>query len=370
MRVMNANHIALVFHDFSTGGSERIAIRLANAWAAAGRRVTIFCGTEEGSARDLVSDLVDVVPCNPPIRRGWLSRIRLGWQLPEALDRYRPDILFAPGNFHLSVLAIAARRRRRSGIQFVCKISNPLLPRTTPKLFRKFASFAMQFALRPIDELTAMSPSLAQEAGAVLRGRTLLHIDEPVLDLAPRPRERKPAHDHSPLILCIGRLEAQKDFGLALRAFAELSPLFRARLAILGEGPDRKKLREQAVALGVSGRVEMPGHVSNVAEWMARARVLLMTSHFEGFPAVLVEARAAGLPAVSTNCSAALSEIISCNGHGQIVKGRSAGEIAAAISRQLDEAVVDGADLAKGTERFMIGNIAPVWLTFFDKIAA
>jgi glycosyltransferase involved in cell wall biosynthesis len=286
------------------------------------------------------------------------------------LKIYQPDIVFAPGNYHLSVLAVAARRTARSGIRFVCKISNPLVPRTTPQIVKKVISYAMQIALKPIDLLTAMSPRLGGEAELILRGRELPCIDEPVLDQAPTPVSRGSVREQIPLILCIGRLEAQKDISLALRAFAELSPLIGARLVILGEGPDREKLHMQAVALGISGRVDFAGHVANVGDWMARARILLMTSHFEGFPAVLIEARAAGLPVVSTNCSPALSEIISCDCQGEIVQGRAPGEIAAAISRQLNVPSVNGADVASGTERFLIGNIAPQWLTLFDRIAA
>ena len=367
---MKANHIALIFHDFSTGGSERIAIRLANAWAASGRRVTIFCGTDEGRARVLVSDLITVIPCTPPIRRGWMSRIRLGWRLPSLIESDRPDILFAPGNFHLSVLAVASRRTAPSRMRFVCKISNPLVPRAMPQFFAKIVSMAMQMALKPIDQLTTMSPLLAYEAGAILPGRALPSIDEPVLDHRPTASGHIAARDHSSLILCIGRLEAQKDFGLALRAFAEMSPLSRTRLVILGEGPDRERLRTLAATLSIARRVEFPGHVTDVADWMARARLLLMTSHFEGFPAVLIEARAAGLPVISTNCSTALPEIISCSCHGEIVPGREPGAIAAAILRQLDVAVVDRAKVARGTERFLVDTIAPQWLTLFDRIAA
>lgn len=365
---MDAKHIGIVFHDFSTGGSERIAIRLANAWAASGRRVTIFCGTNEGRARALVSDKIEVVPCNPAIRRGWMSRFRLGWKLPELLAKYRPDIVFAPGNFHLSVLAVAARRTTHSGIRYVCKISNPLIPRSTPDAVRQFASYAMRTALKPIDELTVMSPLLASEASSLLPGRALHCFDEPVLDGPSPPGSRQRLPDHSPLILCIGRLEAQKDFGLALQAFAELSPLSRARLAILGEGPERERLQAQAGALGIANRVEFPGHVANVADWMARARLLLMTSHFEGFPAVLIEARAAGLPVVTTNCSAALPEIVACRCHGEIVQARAPAEIASAISRQLNLPQPNGAEVARGTERFLIDTIAPQWLTLFDRI--
>jgi NAD(P)-dependent dehydrogenase (short-subunit alcohol dehydrogenase family) len=65
-----AAHIALVLHDFSGGGSERIAIRLAQRWAAAGRRVTIVAGTQAGVARPLAEGLAVVEFRHGLTRRG------------------------------------------------------------------------------------------------------------------------------------------------------------------------------------------------------------------------------------------------------------------------------------------------------------
>ena len=367
---MVADHIALVLHDFSTGGSERIAIRLANAWAASGRRVTIFCGTEEGPARRLVSPLIAVVPCFPQIRRGWASRLRLGWNLVAFFESHRPDIVFAPGNFHLLILAVAARLTRTHQPRLVCKISNPLVPHAMPGPLGEIIGRALQRVLAPINHLTAMSPRLAKQAQTVLGGRELTCIDEPVLDHLPQTLSWTSLRDPRPLIICIGRLEAQKDFGLALRAFAELAPQSGAQLAILGDGPERNKLLAQAAKLGISDRVTFPGHVRDVADWMARARLLLMTSRYEGFPAVLIEARAAGLPIVTTDCSLALPEIISRAGQGEIVRGRTSAVIAAAIHRQLAAPPVDSAASACDVERFRICNVAPQWLTLFDRLVA
>lgn len=367
MLIMAAQHIALVFHDFSTGGSERIAIRLANAWYAAGRRVTIFCGTQEGRARSLLDPGIEVIACDPPIRRGWGSRIRLGWRLSALLSAHRPDIVFAPGNFHLIVLALAARRSPLRRPPFVCKISNPIIAPGSPSLLRKGASAILRRALAPIDQLTAMSPLLAHEAESLLAGRALKCIDEPVLDQPAAPSIRRKSRYNEPIILCAGRLERQKDFPLALRAFAELSPLCGARLVILGEGPERSALLALARQLGIAARVDMPGHVGNVSDWMRRARLFLLTSHFEGFPAVLIEARAAGLPVVAADCSIALSEILTSPCHGEIVRSRRAGDIAGAIRRQLDAGSPDAIEVARGTERFEIRTIAPQWLKLFDQ---
>lgn len=283
------------------------------------------------------------------------------------LSAHRPDIVFAPGNFHLIVLAFAARRSQLSRPPFVCKISNPIIAPGSSSLLRKSLGAILRHALAPIDQLTAMSPLLAREAESLLAGRVLKCISEPILDHPAAPLRRRDSRSSEPIILCAGRLERQKDFALALRAFAELSPLCRARLVILGEGPERNALLALARQLGIESRVEMPGHVGNVSDWMRKARLFLLTSHFEGFPAVLIEARAAGLPVVATDCSIALSEILISPCHGEIVRMRKPGDIAGAIRRQLEAEFPDAIEVARGTERFEIRTIAPEWLKLFDQ---
>lgn len=367
---MTANHIGLVFHDFSTGGSERIAIRLANAWAEAGRRVTIFCGSEAGTARDLVSDEVDVIACAPEIRRGPGSRLRLGRSLGRTIGPHMPDVIFAPGNFHLLVLAVAARTRGWSCPPLVCKLSNPLLPISRFGVLARVAGFFIRWLIAPVDRLTAMSPDLAYEAFPVLRRDDLSFIDEPILTSAMNTLTCAGDHSGTPIILCIGRLERQKDFALAIRAFAALPSTSSATLVILGEGPDRAALLTLAQRLKVADRVEMPGHVPDVGLWLAKARVLLMTSRYEGFPAVLIEARAWGVPVITTNCSAALRDILPLSIHGEIVQSRRPEAIGAAIRAQLDRPGPEPETIQAGTERYRIERIAPEYLRLFDAVAA
>src|SRR5258708_7521124 len=66
---MTARTILICLHDFSRGGTERIAIGLAANWVDAGRDVTILCGNEQGGLRDMVDPRVNVVVVDPPIPR-------------------------------------------------------------------------------------------------------------------------------------------------------------------------------------------------------------------------------------------------------------------------------------------------------------
>src|SRR3954465_12545573 len=97
---MTAQTIAICLHDFSRGGTERIAIGLAANWADAGRDVTILCGSEQGGLRETVDPRVSVLFLPPPIPRGFLSRWRLGRAMARRLARLGPEVIFLPGNFH------------------------------------------------------------------------------------------------------------------------------------------------------------------------------------------------------------------------------------------------------------------------------
>lgn len=328
-----AKRILILLHDFSGGGTERVAIRLANQWAHAGRIVRIFCGSEAGPLRSMVDPSVTVEPSDPLLPRGPFSRIRLGLALAEAARRFRPDAVFGPGNFHLLPLAIFGLRDR-SGAAAFCKVSNPLGPPDRGGPGGWLRRQALKALTARLDGLVAMSPALRTEAAALLGTDRVVARWEPIFAAAPRDNceaERDPA-----LIVAAGRLEPQKNFTLAIEAMAHLSRWTDARLVILGDGSERARLTRLIDRLGLHERVRLVGHVQDISPWLARASCFLMTSRYEGYPASLVEALASGLPAVVTPCSAALAEILPRAGMRTIV-APDAGAVACALQNMLRE---------------------------------
>jgi glycosyltransferase involved in cell wall biosynthesis len=103
------------------------------------------------------------------------------------------------------------------------------------------------------------------------------------------------------VILCVGRLVAQKRFDLFLQALAQVSLKFPVKGIIAGDGPLRAELEAQAGRLGLlPGRVEFIGRVPDVRELYRRAHLLLLPSDHEGTPNVVLEAMASGVPVVGT----------------------------------------------------------------------
>jgi glycosyltransferase involved in cell wall biosynthesis len=364
-RPAQARHIAVVMHDFSTGGSERIAIRLANQWAREGRRVTILCGAADGPVRSLIASEVTIVTVWPEIRRSMLSRLMLGFALADCVATLKPDILFSPGNFHIPVLAALGMRLGKNRPSFVCKLSNPLrisMGRTIQNLI----SHVMGSLIGAIDVFVAMSGNLRDEAASVFRRADIRVISEPNVDLQ-EPTARIDRQPGKPaLIVCAGRLVAQKNFRLALQAFARASASSNAKLLILGEGDQKEALEREAERLGIRNHVRFAGHVADIRADLAKASLFLLSSRYEGYPAVLIEALAAGLPVVATDCSPAISEIMCHPSFGRIVP-HDTDTIASAIDEMLDAAPPERPQVDALLDRHRIDRVAADYLGLFDR---
>jgi glycosyltransferase involved in cell wall biosynthesis len=317
---MTARRILIAMHDFARGGTERIAIGLAADWAEAGREVTILCGSTEGGLRDTLSAKVKVVALDPAVRRGLLSRPRLARAMGKHLDALKPDVILLPGNFH----ALLAGGLRAAGprAKIALKISNPPVPKSM-----LFATAIFLRITRAVDGFAAMNCGLARELKTMLPGRNIVTLHDPVY-LKRKPRV--PRQDTTARILWIGRLEPQKDPALALQVIAAMKT--PAHLTMLGDGALRGDLQQRISRLGLQDRVTWAGHVPEIESHLALADALLITSHYEGGPAVAVEALVQGVPVVATDCSFLLHDIIAKPEAGRIVTSREPGALAAALA--------------------------------------
>ncbi|HIK27001.1 MAG: glycosyltransferase [Oscillatoriaceae bacterium SKW80] len=158
-----------------------------------------------------------------------------------------------------------------------------------------------------------------------------------------------------PVILGVGRLEVQKDFPTLIRGFALVRQQRPVRLMILGEGSARSALEGLVRELGLEADVALPGFVANPYAYMARSAVFVLSSLFEGLPTVLIEAMAAGVPVVSTNCESGPSEILENGRYGELVPVGDSQALAEAIARAL-VSPVDKAALQEKAAEFSLAR--------------
>lgn len=109
-------------------------------------------------------------------------------------------------------------------------------------------------------------------------------------------------HSDGPTIIAIGRLVRQKGFDVLLNAFSNVLQSKKCNLVIVGDGPERENLRQQADSLGVSANVALMGVHENPYALLRNASLLVSSSRWEGFPNVILEGMALGRPIIATRC--------------------------------------------------------------------
>ena len=334
---MNAR-IAFFLPSFRGGGAERVMITLAQGLAARGLAADILDAQHEGPNLPAPSDGIRIVDLKAHRVLAALTK------LARYLRDERPDAMLAALP-HSNVVATWARALARVPTRLV--VSEHTIPSLSAahseQLRARVLPFFMRRAYPKADAIVAVSEGVARDLAALLRVRRerITRIYNPVVTPGLTARAREPL-DHAwfrdaeaPVVLAAGRLVPAKDYECLLRAFAAVRARRPARLMILGEGSERPRLERLAATLNIDADVQMPGFVENPYRYMSRAAVFVLTSRWEGFGNVLVEAMACGTAVVSTDCYGP-REILEDGRHGLLVPVGDPDALAGAIEAQID----------------------------------
>lgn len=165
-------------------------------------------------------------------------------------------------------------------------------------------------------------------------------------------------------VIAVGRLEPQKDYVTLLEAFAIVRRATPCRLIILGEGSEREKLERLAEELGISGSVDMKGYVQFPIKYVRQCNVFVLTSRWEGFGNVLVEALATGIQVVSTDCPHGPREILGGGKFGKLIPTADKEAVALEVLQALGSTrtTADMEELAMHLGQFNAERIAEQYL--------
>ncbi len=169
------------------------------------------------------------------------------------------------------------------------------------------------------------------------------------------------------LILAVGRLSKQKNFGLLIDSFVRVNDAVATKLLILGEGEERLNLEKRIYELGLSSVVSMPGWVKNPYCYMSQCDALVLSSDYEGLPNILLEALRCGCNIVSTDCPHGPKEILDGGKFGSLVPTNNEIALADAIINEL-KLSPDRSGLRDRAAKFSIDNIGPQYEKLFIEI--
>ncbi len=331
--------IAFFLPSVRGGGAQRVIVNLAQGLTERGLPVDVVLATAEGVFLDQLPESVRVVDLG--VRR----LIRSLAPLTGYLRRERPRILVSSMS-HANLIALWAARLARRSTPVMVTVHNTmsqstpdeggLSARLSPHLLRAFYPWAASV----VAVSRGAADDLARTSG-LSRDRVEVVYNPVITPAMLAQAGRRPDHPwfaagEPPVVLGVGRLTRQKDFPTLIRAFAEVRRQRAARLIILGEGEDRPALEALIAELRVGGDVALPGFREDAMACMAGSALFVLSSAWEGLPTVLIEALAAGVRVVSTDCPSGPREILQDGRLGDLVPVGDVAALAGAMSRALE----------------------------------
>lgn len=298
--------IVIVFHNLSFGGIQRVIAELATGLAAAGHDLEILLTGQDGSTA------YEVVP-SVRVRALGITRPTVGSidsvaanltrviALRRAIADAKPDVVIAH-EWRTNILVVLATRA--TGRHVVITEHSDPVHSSVPAVWRCLRRLIYPLA----DRLVSVSHGVDRHFAWLPPDRRRV-ITNPIPRTWPAPTLAY--GDRPNLIVGMGRLVPQKGFDLLIDAFSMCTRTFPDwRLEIWGDGPERQRLQSRITELGVKHRVRLCGVTDRPDEVLGRAALFVLSSRFEGFGNVLVEALAMGTPVVAADCPFGPSEIV------------------------------------------------------------
>jgi glycosyltransferase involved in cell wall biosynthesis len=357
------DHIAIVLPGLRAGGSEHVVSTIANHWVSCGHQVTIVTFEAENAVPYYTFDskiriinlgLSSELTSAPngarlALRRVWALRKTLKFIAPGVIVSFlrRTNIVALLATVGLGIPVIVSER------------NNPALQplgRTWSTLRQLLYPRAFGLVTMTSGAMNYFPPSMRRRSWVIPNP---VKLPEGLRRLGSGKR-----------LTAVGRLVPQKGFDQLIVAFGLIAQKYPDwTLTIWGEGPDRKALEKQRKELGLDDRIHMPGISKRPGSWLETADAFVLSSRFEGWGIVLLEAMAWGLPCVAFNCQWGPSEMIESGVNGILVPPGNVPALGEALSRVMGNAELANR-LAKAaqtsTERFSHARVMSAWDDVID----
>lgn len=353
--------ICCVVASLGTGGAERVMASLGNHWVEAGHQVSVIT---------LASEADDTYPLDSRVERTALGVMGESLSLPQAvvmntarvralrrgIKSFQPDVVIT-FNAQVNVLALLACVGLGVRVVVSERAHPPADSVGTQWSVLRWLTYRLAHALVVQSE---RSRPWAQRVG----GPNRVYVIPNAVSSAFGGSEVTLNH-RLPMVLGVGRLVPQKGFDVLIRAFASVARRHpNWSLTIVGQGPEEGALKVLAAEVAAPGAVTFPGAVIDPKRYYRSAGFFVLSSRFEGFPNVLLEAMASGCAVIASDCPVGPSEIIRQGVDGVLVTPDDVESLVHAMDLLMGDATERerlGARARDVTHRFRPDRVMQLW---------
>jgi glycosyltransferase involved in cell wall biosynthesis len=293
--------ILFVLPALHQGGSETVILHLVRNLDRLKFDVTLLVLKKEGALIDRLPSDIRVVFFNHARTAYALTSIfKMVWQL-------RPDVLFSTLG-HLNLMIALLKPVLPSGLTLIARESSIVSIRNKDERYPRLFNFLFRTVYNRFHNIICQSEYMKTDLvdNFKINKKKIVVINNPI-DFTAVPLLGKP-HDHSDVtLLSVGNLRPEKGYDRVIGALEKCDVPFR--YIIVGAG-ESAKLRMLAKQKGLDSKIDFAGHHTNPFPFYAQADCLLLGSYYEGFPNVVLEANACGLPVIAYRAPGGHNEII------------------------------------------------------------
>ena len=356
--------ITLLIPSLQAGGAERVLSIMAHYWMARGDEITIISLDAPTVApfyaldSRLMHKQLNLLKPSQGISQAIVHNIRRLFSIRSAIRISRPHVVISLTD-KMNVLVLMAT----VGLPIPILVAEHNDPSQVQ--IKKIWSVLRSVMYRRAASIVVLTSNVVSFFGMDIYNRIRVIPNPIALDPHSVPVIRSSHNSGINMLIAVGRLEKQKGFDLLLSAFSRaVAEHPNWHLTIWGEGNCRAELVALKRKLGLDEQVHLPGITKEVFAEMSRADLFVLSSRYEGFPMVLCEAMACGLPVVSFDCPSGPRDIIRDGIDGFLVPPGDEAGLAAALSRLMGDAA-ERARLALRApdvlERFGLEQVMAQW---------
>jgi glycosyltransferase involved in cell wall biosynthesis len=316
--------LLFVISSLGGGGAEKVLVDLISSLERRKYNILIVVFTENTAFRKHLPPHIKVINLKKKSRWDFLKLIL---KLGKILNKYSPTIVISSLVYTNILTGLASLLQKRKSVLILWEHNYP--PKYLSKArLSKIKRFLIQLTYNKADTVITVSNKIRDclSEEFKINPSNIKTIYNPIItDILVQKSKKKVEHPffsvkNSKVIISVGRLTEQKRFDLLLKAFSLVRRESEdARLILLGKGHLKKDLQKLTKELNINNWVDFVGFKANPYAWMAKADIFVLSSDREGFPVVLIEAMACGVPIISTDCLTGPNELITNNKNGLLI---------------------------------------------------